>query len=356
MKITLEKLKKSFRGVEALREIDLEIPDGSIAVVIGPSGSGKSTLLNLVAGLEKPDAGRIRFDGKDVTGLPAEKRNIGYVFQSYALFPHRTVAENVGFGISHQSAGEREETVGRLLEKFQISHLGKRFPSQLSGGEKQRTALARSLARRPELVLLDEPLSALDARLREELRRQLSYFLRDYGRTAVHVTHDRHEALALADMLVVMNEGRILQSGSPREVYERPSNRFVATFLGDASLVSTDVEAGTGTNVYGRFPLEEAASEERYWMVLRPEDFRLCDGGSIHLRVRSASYCGSHWLLEGLDQHGLSLKANLPAAGRQPHSGELITFDLDLLKPHFVSESSSIRGDFTHGHRANARN
>lgn len=356
MKISIQKLRKSFEGIEAVRDIDLTIPDGSIAVVIGPSGSGKSTLLNLVAGLARPDSGTIRFDEKDVTAMPAEKRNIGFVFQSYALFPHLTVAENIGFGIRHQRSAERDETVSRLLEKFQIAHLAKRLPSQISGGEKQRAALARSLARKPELVLLDEPLSALDAQLREELRRQLSYFLRDYGRTAIHVTHDRHEAMALADMLIVMNEGRLLQTGTPQEIYERPANRFVATFLGDATLVSTEVEERVATNVFGSFELETTVSTERYSMLLRPEDFILSEGGRIHVRVRSTSYYGSHWLLEGLDQHGHSLKVNLPASGRHPRSGESFTFDVRLDRTHFVSESDSARGDRIHGHRANARN
>jgi len=231
--IRLASVAKTFpEGTRALKSLDLEIADAETLVLLGPSGCGKTTLLRIIAGLEVPDSGgRVYFGGEDVTPLPIEKRNVGMVFQSYALFPNMSVAENVGYGL--RIRGELTPAkVDELLALVQLEGFGNRRVDQLSGGQRQRVALARALAVRPRALLLDEPLTALDAKLREQLRTDIDRLLRSLAITAVYVTHDQSEAMALGDRIAVMEAGQIVQIGTPKEIYYRPRTAFVADFIG----------------------------------------------------------------------------------------------------------------------------
>jgi putative spermidine/putrescine transport system ATP-binding protein len=238
--------------VAAVREVSLSIPRGSLIALLGPSGCGKTTTLRMVAGLERPDAGRVMVDGRDVTRLPPYARRMGVVFQSYALFPHMTVAANVAFGLRMQgvASAERARRAAAALAMVGLSDHAHKRPRQMSGGQQQRVALARALAIEPDVLLLDEPLSALDAKLREELRVEMRILQRRVGATAVFVTHDQAEALAMADLVAVMDSGRVAQLGSPEQVFERPATPFVAEFVGRSARFSGIAEAG-GVRVEG---------------------------------------------------------------------------------------------------------
>ena len=282
MKLEVRGLSKSYGpGRPAVLSVSHVFPEGRISALLGPSGSGKSTTLWMIAGLADPDAGTVLLDGKDVTNVPAEKRDIGMVFQSYALFPHLTVLENVAFGLRTRGVGksERLARAREVLETVRMGAFENRSVDGLSGGEQQRVALARALAFRPRILLLDEPLSALDAKLREDLRAELFNLLRALALTTVYVTHDQAEALALGDELLVMREGRIEQAGRPAEVYHRPASPFVARFLGAANLVAGDVSA-RGDDLLLPFATIDApagAEAGACWAMLRPEDLEVVD-------------------------------------------------------------------------------
>src|SRR5215467_14833807 len=239
-RLELRNLSKAFAGVRAVDRLSLDVPAGAFVSLLGPSGSGKTTTLNLIAGFLTADAGDILLDGRSVADVPPHKRNIGMVFQSYSLFPHMTVADNVGFPLrmrtrlSREAAGKR---IAGMLELVQLSHLAARYPRQLSGGQQQRVAMARALVSYPRLLLMDEPLGALDKKLRERLQLEIKAIHRRVGTTVVYVTHDQSEALTLSDLVVVMDRGRILQVGPPRMLYEAPETDFVADFLGGANLI-----------------------------------------------------------------------------------------------------------------------
>ena len=241
MQIAIQDLSKSFGRTAVCKHLNLDIASGELVALLGPSGSGKTSLLRIIAGLEVPDSGAVLFDGQDVTYLDARRRNIGFVFQHYALFGHMTVADNVAFGLSILAAASRpsraqiNERVQYLLDKVQLGNLGKRYPHQLSGGQRQRVALARALATQPRLLLLDEPFGALDAKVRKELRRWLRQIHHDMGVTSIFVTHDQDEALEVADRVVIMNASQIEQIGSPTQVYEQPATPFVMEFLGEVN-------------------------------------------------------------------------------------------------------------------------
>ncbi len=241
----LERLGRAYGGVAAVQDVSLSVPRGALIALLGPSGCGKTTTLRMIAGLERPDAGRILLDGRDVTALPPYARRMGVVFQSYALFPHLSVAANVGFGLRMQRVpgAERARRAAAALALVGLADLSARRPRQLSGGQQQRVALARALAIEPDVLLLDEPLSALDAKLREELRVEMRILQRRVGATAVFVTHDQAEALALADLVAVMHQGRVAQIGPPEEVFERPATPFVADFVGRSAKLHGLAEA-----------------------------------------------------------------------------------------------------------------
>ena len=249
--ISLANCAKTFAdGTRALEPLDLAIDAGETVVFLGPSGCGKTTTLRIIAGLEEPDAGgKVLFDGTDVTHLPIEQRNVGMVFQSYALFPNMTVAGNVGYGLKIRKVPEAEirARVSEMLAMMQITRLADRRIDQLSGGQRQRVALARAIAVRPRALLLDEPLTALDAKLRDTLRLEIDSLLRSLGITAIYVTHDQAEAMALGDRIVVMEHGRVAQIGKPRDIYQRPATRFVAEFIGTMNRLSGVVRNGAFT-------------------------------------------------------------------------------------------------------------
>ena len=242
MDVRLESVRKSFGDVAAVDGLDLEIPAGEFFTLLGPSGSGKTTTLRIVAGFEQPDEGRVFLRGKDVTALPPYERDVNTVFQDYALFPHMSVAENVEYGLRIRKVPkpERRSRVDETLAMVRLPAFGKRKPSQLSGGQRQRVALARAIVNRPQVLLLDEPLGALDLKLRQEMQIELKRIQQEVGITFVYVTHDQEEALTMSDRIAVFSHGRIDQIGSPAEIYERPANEFVAAFVGISNLLARD--------------------------------------------------------------------------------------------------------------------
>jgi sulfate transport system ATP-binding protein len=250
MSIEIHNVSKRFNSYNALTDVNLTVPSGELVALLGPSGSGKTTLLRIIAGLESPDEGSIRFDGEDATAHGVRERQVGFVFQHYALFRHMTVFDNVAFGLTVKPKKKRltkseiSDRVHGLLKLVQLEQLAKRFPAQLSGGQRQRVALARALAVEPKVLLLDEPFGALDAKVRLELRRWLRRLHDEIHVTSVFVTHDQEEALEVSDRIVVMNQGKIEQAGTPEEVYDHPANPFVFNFLGNVNLFHGRVHEG----------------------------------------------------------------------------------------------------------------
>src|ERR687896_90695 len=249
--VRLQGVSKRFGNLTAVREMDLDIPRGEFFTMLGPSGCGKTTTLRMIAGFEEPTEGSVLLDGEDVTGQPAFRRPTNTVFQSYALFPHLSVERNVAFGLERKrvSKDEVRTRVAEELERVGLEAEARRKPAQLSGGQQQRVALARALVNRPAVLLLDEPLGALDLKLRKAMQAELKRLNREVGATFVYVTHDQEEALTMSDRIAVMNEGRILQLGTPGEIYERPRTRFVADFIGQTNFLEVDVTGLDGTAV-----------------------------------------------------------------------------------------------------------
>lgn len=305
MKITIEKISKSYTpGKPVLKPLDLEIASGELFFLLGPSGCGKSTLLRLIAGFISPDSGRILFNDRDVTALPPEKRNAPMVFQNYALWPHLSVYENVAFGLKAQAlpANEIRERAMDALETVRMQEFASRKTPSLSGGQQQRVALARALAVAPELILLDEPLSNLDAKLRDEMREELRSICRSRKLTAIYVTHDRREALSMADRMAVLENGMISQLGRPDELYKKPANRFTASFLGDINIIPGKVsETGTVETNYGTFTGLAACSElpvgSAVELAIRPETVSIGEvNGEVswqkNMQLTGGSYLG----------------------------------------------------------------
>jgi putative spermidine/putrescine transport system ATP-binding protein len=280
-RLVLEGIGKRFGEITALADIDLAIPDGSFVCFLGPSGCGKTTLLRIVAGLEEPSAGRVLIGDEDVTAVPTSRRGVGMVFQSLALFPHLDVGENIAYSLRIRGVPkpERDARVQELLELVRLAGYQRRHISQLSGGQRQRVAIARALATQPRLFLLDEPLSALDAKLREEMQVELRLLQQRLGVTTVMVTHDRREAMTIADLVVVMGDQRVQQVGGPLEIYLRPRNRFVADFMGDCNLLEAE-PAGDGAVLLAgaRYPLAGVVGAPRGGAItvsVRPEGVQL---------------------------------------------------------------------------------
>src|SRR5262245_8243704 len=283
MSIVLDQLLKRYEGQNVVNNVSLTIEDGEFFVLLGASGSGKSTILRMIAGLTSVDGGRVLLHGRDVTRVSPQRRQVGFVFQHYALFRHLTVAENIEFGLRVRKvpAAERKARRDELLELVGLAGLGKRTPRQLSGGQQQRVALARALAHKPEVLLLDEPFGALDARIRQELRRTVRQIQRELKITSIFVTHDQEEAFELADRLGVLNFGRLLEVGRPEELYLRPQTEFVATFLGAANLMVGDQTRNTVRLGPVEFPPTSVTSEigdpQRVQVLFRPEDVAVKD-------------------------------------------------------------------------------
>jgi sulfate transport system ATP-binding protein len=303
MSIEVRGIWKTFGGFTALRDVSLEVKAGELLALLGPSGSGKTTLLRLIAGLEPCDTGVIRFDGEDATERSARDRRVGFVFQHYALFRHMNVFDNVAFGLRVQPRQRRPEEsaiqarVHELLELVQLEGLARRMPTQLSGGQRQRVALARALAVQPRVLLLDEPFGALDARVRRDLRRWLRNLHDELGITSLFVTHDQDEALELADRIVVVNEGRIEQVGTPDEVYRRPASPFVFGFLGEASWLDTTIDGRPAR------------------IGFRPEELDLArgplEGHSFPARVQRVRTLGPRARVELVAANGTLVQADL---------------------------------------------
>jgi len=270
--ISLRGLRKNFGSVVAADSVDLDVGDGEFFAMLGPSGSGKTTVLRMVAGFEQPTAGKVFLNGEDATELPPYRRDVNTVFQDYALFPHMSVAQNIEYGlrVSRINRSERSRRVGEALDMVRLGGLGSRKPSQLSGGQRQRVALARALVNRPKVLLLDEPLGALDLKLREQMQIELKAIQRELGITFVFVTHDQDEALTLCDRLAVFNNGRIEQIGAAEDVYEHPQTSFVAGFVGSSNVLS-GIAAKTILGRDGTFAMRpEKISVERHTVARRP--------------------------------------------------------------------------------------
>jgi sulfate transport system ATP-binding protein len=322
MSIEVRHLSKTYGSYAALHDVSLTVSAGELVALLGPSGSGKTTLLRVIAGLEAPDAGTVHFDGDDATTRSANDRRVGFVFQHYALFRHMTVFENVAFGLRVRPRQERpaepeiRRKVNDLLSLVQLDYLGDRYPSQLSGGQRQRVALARALAVEPKVLLLDEPFGALDAKVRQELRRWLRHLHRRIQVTSVFVTHDQEEALELADRVVVMNEGKIEQDGTPDAVVERPETPFVMTFLGEVNIFHGRVQNGRA--VLGPLAIDypaHASSEAREAVgYARPHELELCrddDGDGLPTTVRDVRTAGALVKIEVADAEDSLIQVEL---------------------------------------------
>jgi putative spermidine/putrescine transport system ATP-binding protein len=316
--VRIENCGKTFAdGTRALEPATLDIARGETLVLLGPSGCGKTTMLRIIAGLEVPDeGGRVLFDGKDITRVPIERRNVGMVFQSYALFPNMSVAENIGYGLKIRGvpSDQRAGRVAELVALTNITGLENRRIDQLSGGQRQRVALARAVAIRPGILLLDEPLTALDAALRDRLRGELNRLLRALGITAIYVTHDQSEAMELGDRIVVMSKGTIAQIGTPRDIYFTPRNRFVAEFIGAANIIEASVEDGHLVLPGGRQPITSPVNLAVAVAMVRPEAIRLIDAGGAALAgiVDSVSFNGDRQRLvvSGVADKPLTVEAS----------------------------------------------
>jgi len=345
MSIEVHGLTKRFGNFLALNRVSFTVNQGELLALLGPSGSGKTTLLRIIAGLENPDSGTVLFDGDDATEQSAKDRGVGFVFQHYALFRHMSVFENVAFGMRVRPRSQRpleseiRRKVNDLLALVQLDYLGDRYPSQLSGGQRQRVALARALAVEPKVLLLDEPFGALDAKVRQELRRWLRRLHADIHLTSVFVTHDQEEALELANRVVVMNEGKIEQDGTPEEVVEHPATPFVVNFLGNVNIFHGRVQAGKAllgplAIEYPEHPHSEARRAAGY---ARPHELDLRrseDGGGLWATVTDVRIVGAFVKIEVADGDGQRLQVEL---GREQYDGLRVTLGERLyVKPKRV--------------------
>ncbi len=299
--IRIEHTSKSYGQTLAVDEVSLAIPRSTITVLLGRSGCGKTTILRLIAGLEKPDSGEIWIGSQQVSSgqawVPATQRRVGMVFQDYALFPHLTVADNVAFGLTEMKPTARTPRVADLLDLVGLTGFEARYPHQLSGGQQQRVALARALAPAPDVVLLDEPFSNLDAALRQTLREEVRSILHEADVTTIFVTHDQEEALRLADELVVLEDGRVLQHGPPENVYRYPANLNVARFLGEVNIIPGDARSGTAQTALGPVPLNDSTLAGPVAVVLRPETMTLYPDLQSPILVQQVNYFGFHYLV-----------------------------------------------------------
>mgnify|MGYP000459968743 CR=1 FL=1 len=327
MTLTIRNTAKTFAdGTKALLPTDLAVGPGEILSLLGPSGCGKTTLLRIIAGLERPDAGsEVRFGDADVTNLAVERRNVGMVFQSYALFPNMSVRANVGYGLKVRGVekAERDRRVDEVLKLCRLNAFAERSVRALSGGQQQRVALARAVAPRPRILLLDEPLSALDAALRDSLRDELAAMLRQFGITAVFVTHDQGEALAIADRIAVMSEGKLRQVGTPEDLYHAPASPFVARFIGNAMALDGRREGTSLVLPGGALSLPEPAVGKTAYV--RAECVRLDPEGQLEGVVKSATFSGGHYRLSiGGVLAGDSLLQAHHAGRTAPRAGDTV--------------------------------
>ncbi len=335
--LEISKLEKFYGPSHVVQDFNLDVAQGEFVSFLGPSGCGKTTTLRMIAGFETPSSGAIRIDGRDVVNLKPNQRNIGMVFQTYALFPNLTVAENVAFGlkVASRPRAEREARIAEMLELIGLPDLGARYPFQLSGGQQQRVALARALAVRPKVLLLDEPLSALDAKIRVSLREEIRMIQRELGITTIYVTHDQEEALSMSDRIVVMNAGVVEQIGDPFAIYNRPTTAFVASFVGTLNLLQAQVtNAAGGTVAVDGQPLTlarsiEAAPGSMFHFAIRPQAVALgrVPGNDAVLRgtVTEVSFLGSVVRVRiGIPRQILLVDVFNSSHVRPPELGEIV--------------------------------
>ncbi len=336
--LRFDRVSKRYGEVLAVRDVSFEVASGELVTVLGPSGCGKTTTLRMIAGLELPSAGRIFIHDEEVTTLPATARDVAMVFQSYALFPHMSVMDNVAYGltVSGVRRNEARDRAERVLALVGLAGLGERMPSELSGGQQQRVAVARAIVLEPRILLFDEPLSNLDAKLRRRVREELREIQQSLGITSVYVTHDQAEALAISDRVIVMRNAEIAQDGPPRELYERPADRFVADFIGDANLIDCAIVGVSGDRAtvrLGELSVELPArglSKGPALLAVRPQAVRLGGGGDaspgLGGEVRKAAYLGSHM------EYVVATDA-----------GELFVIDGDVRSPHPPGSAVRVR-------------
>jgi iron(III) transport system ATP-binding protein len=349
--LELVHVTKKFDSTEAVKDLTLDVRRGETLCILGPSGCGKTTTLRMIAGLETPSTGRILANGRDMTHVPARERNIGLVFQNYALFPHLNVFENVAFGLKARGKDRAtiRDRVGGVLERVRLGEYRQRAVHALSGGQQQRVALARALAVEPEFLLLDEPLSNLDPSLREEMREQIRSVIDEFGVTTIFVTHDQQEAFALASRIVIMSEGVARQVGTPDEVYSRPVDRFVASFLGRANLIQARCRpspSGTLLEITPDFTLRIDrldTSSDTVLVFVRPENVRLGPTGQPG-RVIRARFEGPI-VQYALDVGGATLSAREFHHGRKPHEpGDMVSIEIPEGRFHVLSDSTPEAG------------
>jgi len=334
--LKISDLHKNYAGKAALAGLSFEVAEGEIVALLGPSGSGKSTLLKVVAGLEKADSGQLSWKGMDLAEVPVHQRGFGLMFQDYALFPHRDVAGNVAFGLemAEVERAVSEARVGELLQMVGLAGFEQREVSSLSGGEQQRVALARAMAPRPRLLMLDEPLGSLDRALRERLLMDLQHILRASGQTSLYVTHDQEEAYAIADRMVLLKEGRIVQMGTPQELYQQPASSFVAKFLGLDNLLETEIIEEKGKRLartaIGDFEMPASSALGKVSLLLRPDQVKLGDEGSAKLvgEVLEKRFRGSLTELT-VRVEGQVFHFDFPTQSQVPKAGEPIQISFE---------------------------
>ncbi|UVK39092.1 ABC transporter ATP-binding protein [Mesorhizobium sp. AR10] len=326
--VSFQKVSRHFGSVRAVDAVDLDIVPGEFFAMLGPSGSGKTTCLRLIAGFEQPTAGSISIFGERAEGVPPYRRNVNTVFQDYALFPHLNVLDNVAYGLMVKGVGkpERQRAAEEALSLVRLPGYGARRPGQLSGGQRQRVALARALVNQPKVLLLDEPLGALDLKLRENMQEELKSLQKALGITFIFVTHDQGEALSMADRVAVFNDGKIMQIGTPEDIYQRPKTRFVADFVGSSNVLPPDF-------------VQRYCGQHR-WGSLRPESIRVgraAKGEGVAARLVSTNYLGATTKLT-LDADGLRLHAIVPAGSAVPEEGETVVLTFNREHLHVMDE------------------
>lgn len=335
--VRLDSVTKQYEAETAVDGIDLTVRDGEVLGVIGPSGCGKTTTLRTIAGFETPTSGRVLFDDEDVSNVPPEDRNVGLVFQSYALFDNMSVLKNVAFGMKMQgvSKGDRRSRAQELLELVGIEDHAEKNPQQLSGGQQQRVGLARALAIEPRILLLDEPMTGLDAKLKKRLQQEIGSLLDELDVTGLYVTHDQEEAMVMCDRIAVLNNGHIEQIGTPSEIYEQPANEFVAEFVGTSNSLSATIQDGTIDLGFATFEANGLTDTQDGTAIIRPTDFRVGDEG-IEGVVRDRFYLGERIRTRIELPGGDPVTVDVDPSTERPATGDSIRVDLDTSNIHVI--------------------